>query len=432
MRDPVSLHAYRASTAAFEAAAPWLLRRRERRGKEDGSRLGERTGHASRPRPPGLLAWCHGASVGESVALLPLIEAIVARGFHVLLTTGTATSARVMAARLPPGATHQFAPLDLPRAVERFLDHWRPDIVILAESELWPNTLVAVSRRRLQTILVNARLSGRSHRRWRRAPAFIGALLRRLTLVMAQTEGDAARFRGLGAPRVTVAGNLKFDVAPPPADPAELAAWAGAIGPRPVWVAASTHADEEALLLDVRERVSRTVPAVLTLLVPRQPGRGEDLARRAAKRGATVMLKSGGSLPDPRTELVVVDGVGHLGLCYTLASLAVIGRSLAGQGGGQNPIEAAKLGCAVLHGPRVRNFADVYALLDGAGGAREVEGPEALAEAITRLLRDGVALREMSRAAVDIVARQVGVTARIMAGIEPALAVIARRPAASG
>ena len=420
--------AYRAATVLGRPAAGPFLRWRERQGKEDSLRSGERIGRPSRVRPPGGLAWLHGASVGEGLAMLPLIEALVNRGVHVLVTTGTVTSARILAARLPAGVTHQFVPLDVPRFLRRFLKHWQPDLVMLAESELWPNLVHEVERRGTPVVLVNARMSDRSFRRWSRAAGFIGSLLAKTHLCLAQTEQDAERFRRLGAAQVMVAGNLKFDVPPPPADSQVVSEMSARIGARPIWVAASTHADEEELLLAVHQDVARDHPGLLTILVPRQPGRGEPIAEMCAARGLPVALRSRGDHFHPDAGIYVADTMGELGLFYRVTDIVFLGKSLAG-GGGQNPIEAAKLANAVLHGPLVGNFSEVYADLAETGGAMEVADPEALAETLSSLLSDTARLRRMARAAAEAVQRQGGATAKVMRAIEPWLAAF---PAPSG
>ena len=420
MTSPLFL-AYRGATALIEPAGRPFLGWRLRRGKEDAARLGERLGHPGRPRPPGRLAWLHGASVGEGVSLLPLIDALAGRGCHVLLTTGTVNSARVLAARLPAGVTHQFVPLDLPGAVGRFIGHWRPDLAVLAESELWPNLVEALHRAAVPLALVNARMSERSARSWGRAPGFIGALLGRTALCLCQTEADADRYRALGAGGVAVAGLLKYDVPPPGADPDALRDFAVAVGSRPLWIAASTHADEEAALVEAHLRLQRDVPRALTLVVPRQPDRGPALIAQARRRGVPAALRSRGDAPDAGIELYVADTLGELGLFFRTADLAFMGNSLSRPGGGQNPIEPAKLGCAVLHGPHTSNFTDVYPALDDAGGARLVADAAALADAVAELLRDTARLRAMARAAASLVDARAGATARIAAALDPLL-----------
>jgi 3-deoxy-D-manno-octulosonic-acid transferase len=420
MANETSLKLYRLATSGFGPISPAWLLWRQWRGKEDGRRLAERIGRPSRPREAGQLVWLHGASVGEGLALLPVVERLCARGLSTLITTGTVTSARVLGSRMPGGSVHQFLPLDVPAFIGRFLDHWQPNLVLLAESELWPNLICETSRRGIPLVLVNARLSQRSFDRWQKLPSLIGALLRRVDLCMAQTKDDASRLLRLGAPRVQVAGNLKYDVAAPPVDAARLAELAAAIGSRPVWLAASTHAGEENIALDVHRSLATTFPTLLTIVAPRHPDRGPEIVEHARRRGLSVIQRSQGVLPTLRTQIYVADTMGEMGVFYRLASSVFVGKSLTASGG-QNPIEPAKLGSAILHGPYVDNFAEVYREMDGACGALEIADAETLEEALTLLLSDVALLRKMARAASDTVERLGGATNNIMQALEPYL-----------
>ena len=411
------LATYGALTRALTPFAPLVLLWRKRLGKEDGARLGERIAFAGRPRGEKPVAWLHGASVGEGLALMPLVERLIERGFDVLVTTGTVTSASVVGARLPPGAIHQYVPLDAPKYWTRFLDHWRPNLVLLAESELWPNMIDAVERRGVPIALVNARLSDRSFRRWLKAPRAIGDLLAKVDLCLAQSQDDAGRLLHLGAPRVQVAGNLKYDVPPPPCDAEKLAEVSALIGSRPVWVAASTHAGEE----DIAAQVHRSLRArfdLVTIVAPRHPERGAEIADAAAADGLATQLRSRGDEIGLSTGFYVADTVGEMGLLYRLASVVFLGKSLA-SGGGQNPIEPAKLGCAILHGPRVENFIEVYRELERAQGALEVGDADTLARALAMLFADSARLRQMARIAHETVNNFAGATDNIMNALEP-------------
>ncbi|MGL4974675.1 MAG: 3-deoxy-D-manno-octulosonic acid transferase, partial [Bosea sp. (in: a-proteobacteria)] len=242
---PLPLAAYRTISALLEPGAALLLRQRLARGKEDGTRIAERRGYPGVPRPEGPLVWLHGASVGETMSLTPLVERLLQRKLNVLVTSGTVTSAAVIARRLPPGIIHQFIPLDIPRYMRRFLDYWRPDLALVCESEIWPNMIVEAKRRDVPLVLVNARMSERSFQRWHKLPKVSHALLSAFDLCLAQSQADGERLAQLGAPRVSIAGNLKYDVAPPPAASGLLAVMDGLTAGRPVWVAASTHPGED-------------------------------------------------------------------------------------------------------------------------------------------------------------------------------------------
>ena len=420
MKLPLSLVAYRLATSAFAPLSGPLLSWRLSRGKEDGARIGERRGEPGLARPAGILVWLHGASVGEALSLLPLIEKLTQRGRHVLITTGTVTSAAILADRLPAGAFHQFVPLDVPGFMRRFIAHWRPDIALLAESELWPNFIVEAERAQVPIILVNARLSARSFGRWSRLSSFIGALLARVDLCLAQSEGDRERFAALGAPNVRLAGNLKYDAPPPPADRQELAALSGLISGRQVWIAASTHAGEEVLIGEAHRILARTFPDLLTLIAPRHPKRGARIAAQLQELGLACALRSEGAQPSGQTAVYICDTIGELGLFYRLAGVVFVGKSFA-PGGGQNPIEPARLASAILHGPDVANFADVYALLDSGGGAALVGDVEELARTLAALFVDGGRLRAMARAAARIVESQTGAVDRTIEAVEPYL-----------
>jgi 3-deoxy-D-manno-octulosonic-acid transferase len=417
-RKPISVRAYGGVSRLLYPAVQPLLARRRKRGKEDGERLGERKGEASQPRPPGVLAWLHGASVGELISLLPIAEHLRARGIGVLVTSGTVTSAEVARRRLPEGAIHQYIPLDLPAYVARFLAHWQPDIGVFAESELWPNLIHQAQARGTHLVIVNARMSERSHRRWKRFPAFITSMLSRFELALAQTEADAGRLRELGAPRVHAIGNLKYDVMPPPADPGRLAALKAAVAGRPLLVAASTHAGEEEAVAEAHKIAAARVPHLLTIIAPRHPQRGEEAAAACFRAGVTVCRRSEGALPDAHTGIYVADTIGELGLFYRLGRIAFLGGSFISHGG-QNPIEPAKLGNAILHGPHVHNFTEVYAALAGAHGAFQVRDAAALGEAVARLLVETSHLDTMAANAARKVDEMSGAIQRTIDALDP-------------
>jgi 3-deoxy-D-manno-octulosonic-acid transferase len=413
---------YRMATSMLGPFAPALLNWRRRRGKEDPLRMAERMGHASLARPAGPLVWLHGASVGEGVALLPLVERLVARGLNVLVTSGTVTSAAILADRLPAGALHQYLPLDISGFMARFLDHWRPDLALVAESEIWPNMLRMAHERGVPLALVNARLSPRSFARWGKAPKVIGSLLSRIDLCLAQTRDDALRLQQLGAQSVEVSGNLKYDVPAPPYVQSELAQMTAAVGARPVWFAASTHPGEEEIILTVHQRLKERFPDLLTILAPRHARRGPQIAQVAASFGLPAALRSVGDRITPSTQFYVADTMGEMGLFYRLTSVVLVGKSLGGARGGQNPIEPAKLGATVLHGPNVSNFAEVFKDLAAAQGAVEVADAAALEAALRLYFSDPALLRRSGRATQEAVERFGGATTRIMQALEPYLA----------
>ena len=387
---PFALRAYQLGSALGTPIASQLLIRRQKRGKEHPERLRERLGQASMPRPKGPLVWVHGASVGEMLAAVALIERLRAQDFAVLVTSGTVTSAALAEQRLPNGVLHQFVPLDAPRFVRSFLDHWRPGLALFVESDLWPNLICSCAKRKIPMIIINGRVSERSFKRWRRVPGAIAALLKRFDLCLAQSAGDAERYAKLGAPRVSATGNLKLDVPALPADEAALRRLRDIIGKRPVMVAASTHAGEEAAVIGAHRRLRAKFPALLTIIVPRHPARGESIAEDAKVAGLAAALRSRRAQPMPDIGVYIADTLGELGLVYRLAPIVFMGGSLASHGG-QNPIEAIRLGAAIIHGPHVWNFAEIYAALDTARGAQPVADEEALAARLGAWLADPVA-----------------------------------------
>jgi 3-deoxy-D-manno-octulosonic-acid transferase len=363
-----------------------MLRARAGRGKEDPARIGERHGRASRARPSGTLVWLHGASVGESIAALPLVAAILEKqDRHVLVTTGTVTSARLMGERLPPRAFHQYAPLDSPASVRRFLGHWRPDLALFVESEFWPNLILETHARGVPLALINARISERSYRGWSRAGALAKRLLSSFDECLAQDDATGARLKALGAQSVNVSGSLKADAAPLPVDESALEQFRAAIGPRPLFLAASTHPGEETLLLDVALKLRAT--NALTVIAPRHPVRGAEIEADAIAMGLIAGRRSTGSLPKSTTEVYIADTLGELGLFYRAAPFAFLGGSLIPHGG-QNPLEPARLGTAVITGPYTHNFEETFRVLLAAQGDGLVRTAEDLHAAVARLIDD--------------------------------------------
>lgn len=418
---PLPLALYRAAAAAGGWPIRQFLRRRLRLGKEDPVRLAERMGQAGIPRPPGPLVWVHGASVGESLSALPLIEALrrARPAADVLVTTGTVTSAALLAERLPRGVPHQYVPLDRPQWARAFMAHWKPDTVLWVESELWPNLLGEVAERRVPAVLVNARMSERSFRRWRRfAPGSARRLLATFEHCLAQSEQDAERFARLGARGVACLGNLKAAAPPLPVDEAALDRLRRDWGERPRWLAASTHDGEELLCARVHRRLAGDHPGLLTVIVPRHADRGGAIAAALRAEGFAVAQRSLDEPVDAATDVYLADSMGELGLFYRICPIAVIGKSLVGRGG-QNPVEAARLGCAVLYGPHMDNFPEVAPALEAAGGAVRVADEAGLEAALRRLLSDPAERRRIGHDGLRYAEAQAGAVERMVEVILP-------------
>lgn len=397
----LTLGLYRVATTGGGIVLQRYLDRRARSGKEDWERIGERLGRTSHSRPSGPLVWLHAASVGESISFLPLVEAMVERwpALNQLVTTGTVTSARLMADRLPQGVIHQFAPVDRPGWVRAFLDHWRPNLAIRIESELWPATVDEVNARSIPALLINGRMSRRSFRNWRRLPGLARRLLQTFALCLAQTEEDAERFRALGARDVRCLGNLKLAAAELPFDPETLETLKTRCAERPIWVGASTHEGEETRLAAAHTAIRDRLPEALLILVPRHPHRGTEIASALRSEGHAVALRSANEAPD--AEIYVADGLGELGTIYRLAAVGLVGGSLVPHGG-QNLLEPARLDCAILHGPHMANFAEIADEMARSGGATQVESEEAIGDAVVDLLTDEWSRSRTCKAAADV------------------------------
>jgi 3-deoxy-D-manno-octulosonic-acid transferase len=389
-RAPASFHLYRTATAAFHPLAAFWLKRRLRNGREDPLRWREKLGETDAVRPAGQLIWFHAASIGELNAVMPLVEDCSEAGLVPLVTTGTKTSAEIAQTRLHPPSRHQFAPLDIPSVVSRFLDHWNPDLAVFAESEIWPNQFEHLAQRQIPIVLVNARMSDRSFRTWRHARLLAGHAFSAVTRCCAQSAEDARRFRLLGCAAADVAGNIKFDAALSVQVP-DTTAERDAIGTRPVFLAASVHPGEAQILADADSRLRQHFPDLLTIIVPRHPEKAGLFATAfpgALRLTSRSVDRSSAALG--RADVYLADTIGEVGTFYTLARAALIGGTFIAHGG-QNPLEALRLGCPVLHGPDTRNFRDVFAILHAAGVATAIPqhaAGEAIAIAVKSLLTD--------------------------------------------
>ena len=373
-----------------EGALESLLKKRLHKGKEDGARLNERRGTPNLARPSGKLVWLHAASVGEAQSALILINALLNAhpDIHILVTTGTLTSAKRMQDSLPPQAIHQFIPLDSPSWAAQFIDYWQPDLVLWMESELWPNLLLEIKKRKIPAALINARLSKRSYRGWKLFRSSAQQVLETFQIILAQTHQDAKRFKKLGVSCVEVTDNLKYSAAPLECDTEDLNILKHAIGERPLCVYASTHAGEEAMAMRVHMRLEHSYPELLSIIIPRHPNRGDEILKLADTQNIKAVLRGDNkALPDQDSEIYIADTLGELGLFYRLSDIVYIGRSLSDDGGGgHNPIEAAQLKSAIIHGKHIQNLQDIYDDMAKAQANLCVNNEEALYEALKNLL----------------------------------------------
>ncbi|MFD1327355.1 lipid IV(A) 3-deoxy-D-manno-octulosonic acid transferase [Mycoplana ramosa] len=415
----LALSAYRwVGLGLYPVMRPYLAYRAAK-GKEERGRRSERFGRASVERPAGPLVWIHAASVGETNAVSPLIREVRRRGISVVLTTGTVTSARVARERLGDSVIHQYVPLDLKPVIGRFLDHWQPDLAIMVESEIWPMTILELGARHIAQVLVNGRMSDRSFARWKKRPAIADALFEKFALVIAQSDADAERFRTLGALPVLVSGNLKVDTDAPPHDPAVLAAYRSQLGPRKTWAAISTFDGEELAAGTVHAMLKEHL-GILTIIVPRHPERADAIEEALVARGLKVARRTRNDPLTADTDVFLGDTIGEMGLYLRMTEIAFVGRSLFGEGG-QNPLEPAMLGCAVLSGPNVQNFRDSYQRLAKSGCARMVRDVEMLAKGVGYLLVNDDMRHKMIAAGQDSLQEMRGALTETVRGLEPYL-----------
>ncbi|MEP1766402.1 MAG: 3-deoxy-D-manno-octulosonic acid transferase [Sulfitobacter sp.] len=381
---------YSAYTAVSAVILPFVARsaiRKLRAADVSPFRAHERLGNATQPRPNGTLIWFHAASVGESLSVLALISRMGAAlpNAHFLITSGTATSATLIRQRLPTRTVHQFAPLDGAGPVKRFLKHWQPDAAIFVESELWPQMLRRTFETGASMAMVNARLSEKSLTAWAKRPKLASYLLEVFDLILTQNDAMAEAMVRIHAPapRVARGENLKSFAGPLPSDEDLIFEARAALGHRPVWVAASTHAGEEVTVLAAHKRLREKYPDLHLILAPRHPERGAEIAQLITYTGLDFTRRSSGDLPAGAVYLA--DTLGELGSWYALTDLVFLGGSLLPIGG-HNPFEVAQSGAMVLSGPHVFNFAETFADMQTVGAAQMVDDASDLADHLDRLL----------------------------------------------
>lgn len=398
----VSMFLYSALTVLFAPFIYVWLFVRKIKGKEDKTRFFERLGNPRKKRPDGKLIWMHGASVGECLSMLPLIKEILSKDkkAHILVTSGTVTSAGVLAKKLPPRAFHQYIPVDFPWSAKRFVAHWHPDSILWFESDFWPHVLAAVHKTGAPLVLLNGRISDRSFKRWQKNKGFIKSILSLFTLCFGQTQEDANRLKILGAPEVSYEGNLKFAAPALECDARELEKLRSQMGRRPRLLAASTHPGEDEMILRLVQYVKQSHPTFLTVIAPRHPHRGDEIERLFKKASLTVSRRSRGDEITPQTDLYLADTIGEMGLIYHLADLVFVGGSLV-PFGGQNMLEPMRLGRAVFVGPYTFNFKQIVQQASQSGALIQVAEPSELLGNVSRYLThpDGVeAIKEKARA----------------------------------
>lgn len=389
------------------------------RGMEDRSRRRERYGRAALARPEGPLIWVHAAGEGETVAVAALVEHFLSLGVGVVLTTATMPSAEVCRERFGGRVIHQYVPLDLKPAMGRFLEHWSPDLAVFAESEIWPMTILELRARRIPQVLVSGRMSDRAYASWKKRAYIAEALFENFAMVVAQSQKDAERFLALGARPVVVGGNLRTDTAPLPVDELELKRVRDEIGDRERWAAVATRAGEETMAGEVHRLLRNRHPDILTIVVPRDPRRGDALETELTAAGLNVSRRSRRDRITSKTHVLLGDTSCETGLYLRLSDIVFLGNSLAADGGGENPLDAVMLGSAVLVGQNIEYFRDIYQPLIDRGGVRLVRGRDMLAGAVNFLLGNGKACRDIAAAGGAAVEAMRGALPATVRSLEP-------------
>ncbi len=376
-----------------------VLHARLRDGKESRDRIHERRGLASQPRPLGSLIWVNVVSVGEAQSMLILINRLLEENptLHILVTSVTTTSAKLLEDRLPHRAFHQFTPVDNPQWVRRFLDHWKPDLVLWAESELWPNMLHLLNKRHIPVALVNAQMSPKSHRRWSLFPKAAEKVVNCFSVVLAQTDQDVEFYKDLGARSVVLTGNIKYSAHPLPFLEEDLKNLQNAVGHRRLWLYASSHADEEILAATIHEKLESKFPDLLTIIVPRHPQRRDEISQKFLQKNILHLFRgTEKNLPQAQDKIYIADTLGELGLFYRLCPLTIIGRCFSNDGGGgHNPLEAALLNCAVIRGPKVQNLEEIFDDMQEHNVTIPVQTHDDLYEALQNYLSDPAKLQDL-------------------------------------
>lgn len=412
---PRDLQIYGLMTGLLAGFLPGILQRRAAKGKEDRARLGERLGTASITRPEGTLVWLHGASVGESMVALSVAQHMRAQApnLQFLFTSGTKTSANLIASRLHSADRHSYVPVDTQRATTAFIAGWAPDLAIFIEGEIWPNLIIAARKAGISTALINARMTTKSVANWARHKAAAHYLFDGFDLVLPADERTKLSLSRLRSKEIGEAGNLKLESSPPQVDKEILGALRAAIGDRPVWLAASTHAGEEKSLILAHNALTMGAPDALMILAPRHPERANDVEVDCRIAGFVPMRRSKGQVPAAHDPIWLWDTMGELGLAMSLASVTLMGGSFVGSVGGHNPVEPAQLGSAIISGALVHNFEGLYHELEEHGGARILDdpSPDRIAVCVAGLLGNEDQRGKEVQAAREVISRGAGAMA---------------------
>ncbi len=403
MSDTLLIKSYGAATRALGPLTPIWVRKRASAGKEDPDRLNERHGESKYDRPSGTLIWFHAASVGECQMLMPVIERFHRHdpNIHILVTSGTLTSAKLMAERLPDNGLHQYVPLDYPQAVKKFLTHWNPDMAIWAESEIWPNLIRQTKAAGVPMALLNARMSEKSIAGWEKREESARSLFGAFDVILAADKHTAGGLGGILNRMIDMPGNLKDASAPLPYDKAELKRLKSELSRRPVWCAASTHPGEDKLMIKAHQQALEKHQRACLILAPRHPDRGDDIAKQLKDAGLSYVTRASNQPITQDTQVLLFNTIGEMGLAYRLSKVTFVCGSLVNGLSGHNPLEPARLDNAVLTGTHISSFADTYMSMISFDAAERILTPQEIGPRVSALISDKKALKVLSNRALE-------------------------------
>ncbi|NCB49702.1 MAG: 3-deoxy-D-manno-octulosonic acid transferase [Alphaproteobacteria bacterium] len=408
------LKLYRKVIGLLTPVVRLYLNRRLKNGLEDYARFRERLGRNSLPRPEGKLIWMHGASVGECLSMLPLIKKIVQedKDLHIMVTSGTVTSASILTKRLPERTFHQYYPVDCPRYVRRFIRHWKPDVAFFFESEFWPCMLYEIQRNEIPLVLLNGRVSDKAFKTWQRHKFLSKTLQKMFTLSFGQTEEDTRRLKVLGAPNTDCVGNLKYAQNPLKFNEEELKKLQEKIGVRPTFLMASTHSNEEEMGGKIHKELKKKYPNLLTIITPRHINRRDEILNVLEKNGLEVAVRSKGEELKDTTDIYLADTMGELTMFYKLALAIFVGGSLI-PFGGQNMLEPMREGAYVMVGPHAFNFREIVSEGTKAGALKIVSDPKDLEKNVEKVFSKESGVEEQGRKAEALTKQWEGVIDRL-------------------
>jgi len=386
---------YKFFTYLFYPFAPIYLLIRKLRNKEDSNRYKERLSKINTPRSGGILIWFHVASVGEAMSILPLIENFIQdqKINKILITSITLSSGKILEKRFSqnPKVIHQFLPLDVPVLTNKFLDHWKPNLSIFIDSEVWPNLIFDISKRKIPLLLINGRITKKSFLRWKLVVNFAKKIFEKFDLCLTSNEESEGFLKILGAKNIKNYGNLKFSKINTDLNNKLDSDFLNKIENRKIWCGASTHPTEEILCAKSHLKIKKKYNNILTIIIPRHIDRVKTIYEELSKLNIKIVLSSNLSQIDTKTDVLLVDSYGESLKFYNISKYVFLGKSLATslrKDSGQNPIEPARLGCKVFHGPYVSNFVEIYKYLNKLGVTKEINSSDELSLSLVEEFRD--------------------------------------------